>query len=147
MVPADCVHNPRALLRLRSAVGPVVGCNLDPSHLFVQGIDPIEVIRYLGDAIYHVHAKDARLDPINVRLNGLLDTQPYTDPRSRAWLYRTVGYGHGEDFWADFISSLRLVGYDDVVSIEHEDILLSPDEGIEKAVRFLDRVIVRESIV
>jgi len=141
MVPADCVYNPRTLLQLRSEIGPVVGCNLDPSHLFFQGIDPIEVARFLGDAVYHVHAKDARLDPINVRLNGVLDPQLYTAAKDRAWLYRTVGYGHGDDFWANFVSTLRLIGYDGVVSIEHEDLLLSADEGIRKAVQFLERIL------
>jgi sugar phosphate isomerase/epimerase len=140
MVPADCVYHPRALVRLRTEIGPVIGCNFDPSHLFMQGIDPIEAIRILGDAIYHVHAKDARLEPTVVRTDGILDTLPYSAVRERAWIYRTVGYGHGEGFWRDFVSALRVVGYDDVVSIEHEDVLFAADEGLRKAVDLLQRV-------
>jgi sugar phosphate isomerase/epimerase len=141
MVPADCVYHPSALLRLRTSLGPVIGCNFDPSHLFMQGIDPIEAIQVLGDTIYHVHAKDARLEPSVVRVNGVLDTLPYSAVRERAWIYRTVGYGHGEDFWRDFVSALRGVGYDDVVSIEHEDALFAADEGLRKAVEVLQRVV------
>ena len=142
--PWDLVHKPEALLRLRDAVGPVVGCNLDPSHLVWQGMDITEVIRTLGSAIYHVHAKDTRLDDHNVRVNGVLDAKPFGDQEHRSWLFRTVGYGHGESFWRDFVSTLRLVGYDDILSIEHEDPLLDPEEGLEKAVALLQSVLLRK---
>jgi sugar phosphate isomerase/epimerase len=140
MVLADCVYNPRTLLRLRSEIGEVVGCNFDPSHLFIQGIDPISAIRELDAAIYHVHAKDARLEPDMVRVDGVLDTLPFGAVRERSWIYRTVGYGHDELFWRDFVSTLRTIGYDDVVSIEHEDALLSGREGLQRAVDLLTRV-------
>jgi sugar phosphate isomerase/epimerase len=140
MVLADCVYNPRTLLRLRSEIGEVVGCNFDPSHLFIQGIDPISAIRELDTAIYHVHAKDARLEPDIVRVDGVLDTLPFGAVRERSWIYRTVGYGHDELFWRDFVSTLRTIGYDDVVSIEHEDALLSGREGLHRAVDLLTRV-------
>lgn len=140
MVLADCVYNPRTLLRLRSEIGDVVGCNFDPSHLFIQGIDPIAAIRELDTAIYHVHAKDARIEPEVVRVDGVLDTLPYSAVRDRSWIYRTVGYGHDELFWRDFVSTLRSIDYDDVVSIEHEDALLSGHEGLQRAVDLLMRV-------
>ena len=146
MVPADCVYNPRALLRLRSELGPAIGCNFDPSHLFMQGIDPITAMRQLDTAIYHVHAKDARLEPDVVRVDGILDVLPYAKVRERAWIYRTVGYGHGESFWRDFVSSLRSIGYDDVVSIEHEDALFAGDEGLHKAVEILSPIIPRAPV-
>ena len=144
MCPADVVYNPEALLRLRDAIGPDIGANLDPSHFFWQGIDPIEAIRLLGDAIYYVHAKDSRVDSHVTRRQGLLDPTPFTDLIHRSWLFRTVGYGHGEDFWREFISTLRLVGYDDVVSIEHEDPLIDPDEGFASAVETLQRVMIEK---
>ncbi len=144
MVLADCVYNPRTLLRLRSEVGNIVGCNFDPSHLFIQGIDPIAAIRTLDTAIYHVHAKDARLEPDVVRVDGVLDTLPYSAIRQRAWIYRTVGYGHGALFWHDFMSTLRSIDYDDVVSIEHEDALFASGEGLQKAVDLLTQVIPSE---
>jgi sugar phosphate isomerase/epimerase len=146
MVPNDMVYNPRSLLRLREAVGPVVGCNFDPSHLFWQGIDPLDALVELGDAVYHVHAKDVRVEPRVVRVHGVLDPAPYSAFRDRAWTFRTVGYGHDERFWRDFVSTLRLVGYDDVLSIEHEDEYMDPDEGLEKAVRFLQPILLERPI-
>jgi sugar phosphate isomerase/epimerase len=144
MHPVDMVFKPEGLLRLRDAVGKVVGCNLDPSHLFWQDMDILEVIRALGDAIYHVHAKDSRPDPHTVRVNGILDAKTFQDTRARSWIFRTVGYGHPEEFWRAFISTLRTVGYDDVLSIEHEDPLIDPEEGFELAVALLQRVLVRK---
>lgn len=139
MHPGFVVYNPATLLRLREEAGDAIGANLDPSHLFWQGIDVIESIRMLGaaGAIYHVHAKDTALNPRNAALNGVLDTTPLEDVANRSWLFRTVGYGHDGLFWRSFISALREVGYDDVLSIEHEDILAAPDEGVSKAVTFL----------
>lgn len=144
MHPGFVVYNPETLLRLRKAVGNVIGANFDPSHLFWQGIDPIAAIRELQGAIYHVHAKDTRIDPINCGRNGVLDTKPYGIEIQRSWIFRTVGYGHGAEFWKDFVSTLRLVGYDDVISIEHEDSLMSADEGFQKAAAFLRDLILRE---
>lgn len=139
-----CVYNPETLLTLREAVGDVIGANLDPSHLFWQGIDPIAAIRALKGAIYHVHAKDTKIDPINAAVNGTLDSKHYSDEVHRSWIFRTVGYGHGEDFWRAFVSNLRLYGYDKVLSIEHEDSLMTTDEGLRKAVEFLDKIIIKE---
>jgi sugar phosphate isomerase/epimerase len=141
MSPSDMVYNPQSLLRLRAEVGAVVGCNLDPSHLFWQQIDPIEVIRELGELIWHVHAKDTRIQMTQTRLNGILDPLPHAEASRRAWLFRTVGYGHDEFFWRDFMSELRLVGYDDVISIEHEDDLIDADEGLLKAATLLRAVL------
>lgn len=141
MVPADCVYNPRTLLRLRQAIGATITCNLDPSHLFFQGIDPLAAIGILGPAIAHVHAKDARIDTRIAAVDGLLEPLPYPRVEARSWSYRTVGYGHGVSFWADFASALRTVGYDDVVSIEHEDNLMSAEEGLDKALAMLRLVV------
>ena len=144
MHPGDAVYNPGALLKLREAAGDVIGCNFDPSHLFWQGINPIDAIRALKDCIYHVHAKDVRVDPINSRVNGVLDTKTYEDEINRSWIFRTVGYGHDADFWTDFISTLRLIGYDFVLSIEHEDSLMSGEEGIKKAISFLREILIEK---
>jgi len=109
-----------------------------------QGMELPEVIRALGDAIYHVHAKDSRLDPHNVRVNGFLDPYSFQDKERRSWIFRTVGYGNGEDFWREFVSALQLAGYDDVLSIEHEDPLIDPEEGFELAVKVLQNVLIRK---
>jgi sugar phosphate isomerase/epimerase len=144
MHPGFVVYSPETLLHLRAIAGPAIGCNYDPSHMFWQGIDPIAAIRVLGDAIFHVHAKDTQLYPANLVRTGVLDTKPYTDELNRGWIFRTCGYGHGAEWWKEFVSTLRMVGYDNVLSIEHEDSLLSPEEGLTKAVQFLNEIVIRE---
>ena len=145
MHPGFCVYNPETLMRLRDAVGPLIGANFDPSHLFWQGIDPVAAIRYLKDAIYFFHAKDTKIDPINCPVNGVLDTKNFTREVERSWLFRSVGYGHDAALWKDIVSNLRLVGYDDVLSIEHEDSLMTPNEGLQKAIAFLKDIITFEA--
>jgi len=144
MHPGFVVYNPETMLRLRSIAGPNVGCNFDPSHLFWQSIDPIAAIRVLEGAIFHVHAKDTQLYPVNLVRTGVLDTKPYTQERERSWIFRTCGYGHGAEWWSEFVSTLRMFGYDSALSIEHEDSLLSPEEGLTKAANFLNSVVIRE---
>jgi sugar phosphate isomerase/epimerase len=144
MHPGFCVYNPETCLKLRNAVGDVIGANLDPSHLIWQGIDPVCAIRALAGAIYHVHAKDTKIDDYNCAVNGVLDTKHYGVELHRSWIFRTVGYGHGEEYWRAFVSNLRLAGYDKVLSIEHEDSLMTIDEGLAKAVDFLKRVMINE---
>ncbi len=144
MHPGFVVYSPETLLRLREIAGKQVGCNYDPSHMFWQSIDPIAAIRVLGGAIFHVHAKDTQIYDRNLPLTGVLDTKPYTDEKHRSWIFRTCGYGHGEDWWREFVSTLRMYGYDSVLSIEHEDSLLSAEEGLSKAAAFLNQIAVRE---
>ena len=144
MHPGFVVYSPETMLRLRSLAGPSVGCNFDPSHLFWQSIDPIAAVRILGDAIFHVHAKDTQLYPVNLSRTGVLDTKPYTDEPHRSWIFRTCGYGHGAEWWKEFVSTLRMVGYDNVLSIEHEDSLLSAEEGLTKAAAFLNDLVIRD---
>jgi sugar phosphate isomerase/epimerase len=139
--PGMCVYNPSSFRRLRGAVGSIVAANLDPSHFFFQGMDPLAVIRFLGKDIGYVHAKDARVDSYNVALQGSLDLQPGRPVRELVWAYRTLGYGHGEDFWSNFVSSLREIGYDDVLSIEHEDPLMDAEEAIARAVDLLNKTV------
>jgi sugar phosphate isomerase/epimerase len=107
-------------------------------------MDPLVCVRELGDAIFHVHAKDTWLDQPNIQRNGVLDTKQYTDEKHRSWIFRTVGYGHDQEFWRALISELRLAGYDGAISIEHEDSLMSVNEGFTKAVRFLQESVIRE---
>lgn len=142
------VHTPATLLRLREAAGEAIGANLDPSHMWWQGIDPVQAIHILGreGAIHHFHAKDTVIDPVNVNKHGLTDMQSYTNMLDRAWQFRSVGYGHDVKVWADMMSALRLVGYDYVVSIEHEDGLMSVEEGFSKAVDNLRQVLIEEPL-
>ena len=144
MHPGFCVYNVESLLKLRDAVGDMIGANFDPSHLIWQGVDPVAAIRRLGSAIYHVHAKDTQIDKLNTAVNGVLDTKHYGDEIHRSWIFRSVGYGNDLQYWRDMISNLRLVGYDDILSIEHEDSLMTSREGLEKAVEFLKLSMIRE---
>ena len=144
MHPGFCVYNPETLLKLRAAVGPIIGANFDPSHLIWQGMDPVAAIRELKGAIYHVHAKDTKIDKYNTAKNGVLDTKHYSDELNRSWVFRTVGYGNGETYWRDLVSNLRLCGYDRVLSIEHEDSVMTIDEGLEKAIAFLKNICIYE---
>jgi sugar phosphate isomerase/epimerase len=146
MHPGFVVYNPESLLRLREAAGPRIGANFDPSHLFWQGIDPVEAIKLIAaeGALFHFHAKDTYLDRANVGRNGVLDTKAFSRFLDRSWSFRTVGYGQSEQTWRDILSVLRTVGYDYVVSIEHEDGLLSIDEGLTKAVAFLNGILFKD---
>ena len=144
MHPGFVVYSPETLLKLREACGKNLGCNYDPSHMFWQAIDPIKAIRVLGDAIFHVHAKDTQIYDANLPKTGVLDTKKYTGERERSWIFRTVGYGHDAGWWGEFISTLRMYGYDYVLSIEHEDTLMSAEEGLTKAVHFLQNLVIKE---
>src|SRR5213078_1174014 len=108
------VYNVRTLLKLRDAVGETIGANFDPSHLMWMGADPMAAVRALGDAIYHVHAKDTRVDPVIAGVNGVIETTPGDRFQDRAWNYITLGYGHGELWWREFVAVLAGIGYDDV---------------------------------
>lgn len=146
MHPGFCVYNTATLLKLREAVGgDVIGANFDPSHLFWQGMKPVAAIKALKGAIHHFHAKDTKIDVENTAVNGVLDTGSYGSLADRSWLFRTVGYGHDMGEWKDMISTLKMTGYDGLISIEHEDALMSVDEGLFKAVEFLKDVIIYES--
>ena len=140
------VHTPYTMLKLREATSPAIGANLDPSHLWWQGIDPVAAIKILGkeNAIHHFHAKDTYIDQDNVNMYGLTDMQPYGEVQSRAWTFRSVGCGHSIQEWSDMMSALRTYGYDYVVSIEHEDPLMSIEEGFQRAVKNLKSVLLEE---
>ncbi|WP_313695758.1 sugar phosphate isomerase/epimerase family protein [Halorarum halobium] len=143
MHPNMLVYEPHGMLKLRERTSDRIGTNFDPSHLYWQGIDVTAAIRLLGerDAIHHVHAKDTRVYEENAREKGVLDTTDYLAEADRSWIFRSVGYGHGEEHWKDVVSTLRMVGYDGALSIEHEDSLTSSREGLEKAVDLLGRAV------
>lgn len=137
MHPGFLVYNPETALKLRDAVGETIGVNFDPSHLLWMGIDPTVAIRALGSCIFHFHAKDVAINRYNVAVNGSIDRKPYSQVGARSWNFRTPGWGHGTGIWRSMISSLRVAGYDYVLSIEHEDPLTSVEEGLRNSIRFL----------
>jgi len=143
MHPNMLVYEPTGMVRLREATNERIGANFDPSHLYWQGIDVTEALRFLGehDAVHHFHAKDTGLYEHNARIKGYLDTADYTEEPDRSWLFRSIGYGHDESHWKEVVSTLRMIGYDGALSIEHEDSLTSATEGLEKAVDVLSRAV------
>ena len=145
--PGFCVYNPETMLKLRAATGKSLGINLDPSHLWWQQIDIPAAIAQLGDAIFYFHAKDVSMNPTLVGRNGVLDAKSYTRMRERSWLFRSVGWGHSEIVWRNIASALRLAGYDYVMSIEHEDALMSTHEGLSSAVAMLSRILMKQDAV
>lgn len=142
------VFNVATLKRLQGIVGDdVVGANLDPSHLMWMGADILAVIRALGSSIFHVHAKDARIERPNTAVNGILDTLPPARTTDRSWNYVTLGLGHpgGAAFWADFVYTLRSVGYTGPLNIEHEDVIVNSGEGVRKSAELLRSVVLRDA--
>jgi len=143
--PGFVVHNVATFQRLRDAVGPVIGAAFDPSHMFWQQMDPLEVVRALGPAIFHVHAKDTVINEANTRRNGVIDLGADGRVEDRSWLFRTVGYGHDAQWWKALVSALRHAGYDGTLSIEAEDSLVSRQEGVTSAARLLKDAIMIEA--
>jgi sugar phosphate isomerase/epimerase len=139
--PLQVVFNVPTLLALRAEVGAVVGANLDPSHLFWQGMDPLAVIRALGPAVHHVHLKDTALVPEQVAIAGVLDVRTFEEPAGRAWNFRTVGRGHDAAWWRSFVDALAAVGYAGALSIEHEDRSEDPLVGVTESAAFAREIL------
>lgn len=135
------VYNPETLLRLRSEVGNIIGMNLDPSHLFWMGGDPICAARELGEAIYHIHGKDSRIERVFSAANGVLDTKPIDCFAKRSWNYVAVGCGHELQWWKEFFSAVRMCGYDDVVSLEMEDLTMNALTGVKMSIACLKQAL------
>lgn len=142
---ANCVYNGETLLRLREAVGPMVGLNLDPSHHMWMGGDAIELAKYVGaDAIHHVHAKDLRKERERFAANGGLETKFFDDYKHRFWNYVALGFGESTEWWKEFFAVLSMMGYDGPVSLEIEDKTMAPLTAISKSIDFLQQVMPRD---
>lgn len=138
--PHGCqlVHDVENFFRLREAChgDTTIGFNLDPSHLFWMGADPIAVARVLGDAVYHVHVKDVRIEK-PAAVNTLLDGKHVLEFAKRSWNFAIPGYGHDERWWREFLVTLKMIGYDGVLSIEHEDYTMDTISALAKTVGLL----------
>lgn len=132
------VYNVETFRRLREAVGETVGVNLDPSHLFWMGADPLKIAGELAGCIYHAHIKDVRVEPA-AGANTLLDTKGVLEFASRSWNYVTPGSGHGEDWWRQFTAALRAAGYDGALSIEQEDYTIPTMDALRRGTALMRR--------
>lgn len=141
----DAVYNVHTLLKLREMVdAEEIGACLDLGQIFVFGMDPIVCIKELGknNAIHNVHAQDTKINPQAAAIKGVNDYDNYSALDKRSWVFKLVGYGHGQHIWTDVIDTLRMVGYDGYVTVENLDALISAEEGIEKAADFLNKIII-----
>ncbi|WP_210124388.1 MULTISPECIES: sugar phosphate isomerase/epimerase [unclassified Staphylococcus] len=136
------VYNSETLLKLRNAVDPIIGMNLDPSHLLWMGADPIQCARVLEGAIHHMHGKDLRLEKSRVDLNTFIDTKEIEDTKNRAWNFVAIGYGQDLQWWKTFFSVIRMVGYDDFVSLEMEDFTMPAEDGVDVSIKALQEVLI-----
>jgi sugar phosphate isomerase/epimerase len=152
MHPHNLVYNPATMERLAGEIGAThVGAEMDPSHLFWQGIDPVAALDRLGGLVYNAAAKDTRINPA-ARVNGVLDDRfgrvspdepgavslggRYTLsrwPQDSSWDFVAVGRGHDVDFWTGFLQALQRIDPDMAVNIEHEDQELDQMEGLRYA--------------
>lgn len=139
--PCQLVYNPETLWKLRQAVDPIVGINLDPSHLMIMGADPIAAARALKGAIHHIHGKDARIERGLCDINGLLETKPVTDTENRTWNYVAVGCGKDLQWWKEFFSVCHMMGYDGYVSLEMEDLTMTVEAGVKTSIAALKQTI------
>ena len=144
--PGTLVHNVRTFNKLCEVVGEdssVLGLNLDPSHLILQGADPIAAARALGDKIFYVHGKDTRIERGLCDVDGLLENLPVDETKHRTWNYVAVGCGQDLSWWKEFFSVCRMMGYNGYVSLEMEDLTMSVEAGLETSIDTLRATISR----
>jgi sugar phosphate isomerase/epimerase len=139
--PGVTIFNAAGFEALAARVGRNIGLNLDPSHFWWQGIDPLTVVEALGDRIGHSHGKDTLLYPDRIRTHGVLHFAPPSDPAKAPWHFAPVGEGHDDATWVRLFRAMRAAGYDGVISIEHEDPRYDGEEGTMRSVAALKRIV------
>ena len=140
------VYNVPTTHRIRDQASKNLGANFDPSHLIWMGGDPVQMVKNLGEAVFYVHIKDVKIDPVQKSLNTLLDTTWFADVNNRSWNFCIPGHGHDEKWWSEFLLALRSIGYEDVLSIEHEDCSLGRSEGMRLTIEFLERILINDRV-
>lgn len=140
--PKQLAYNTETSVEVTRALGhrPEWGFNVDLANLSLAGVNPAIFVRALADKIFHVHAKDLELVSHNLGYSGWQAHGPWDRP-GRGFRFRVPGWGNVD--WKAALSELQLIGYEGVLSIEHEDPVFSRREGIQKAVDFLDPLIIR----
>jgi sugar phosphate isomerase/epimerase len=135
--PGTSIYNAASFERLAQVTGENVKVNLDPSHFWWQGIDPVASVRALHGRIGFVHGKDTLIHPDRVALHGVLDFRWPSDADTMPWHFCAVGRGRPTSEWRALFEALAEAGYAGPVSIEHEDPELTPEEGIEASLHGL----------
>ena len=141
--PGNMVWSAETLLKLREATDPMLGINLDPSHMMILGADPIAAARALKGCIFHVHGKDARIERGKADINGIPEPRFVEDVEERNWNYVAVGCGHDLQWWKEFFSVVHMMGYKGDVSLEMEDLTMTVDAGVETSIEALKQTISR----
>jgi sugar phosphate isomerase/epimerase len=131
--PGVSVYSVDTYRALRSYTHDNVWVNLDPSHFWWQGADPVRVVQELAGVIGWAHGKDTTLHPDRIAVRGVLDHTFPPDPATSSWHFSAVGDGHDLATWRTLIAALRHAGHDGVISIEHEDPGLTPQECIARS--------------
>lgn len=139
--PGTMVWSAQTLLKLRNATDPMLGINLDPSHMMILGADPISAARALKGCIFHVHGKDARIERGLADINGLPEPLPVTESADRVWNYVAVGCGKDLQWWKEFFSVVHMMGYDGDVSLEMEDLTMTVEAGVSTSIDALRQTI------
>ena len=139
--PGVTIFSAKGFEALTAYVGRNIGLNLDPSHFWWQGIDPLEVVKALGDRIGYMHGKDTLLYPERIRRDGVLHFAPPIDPEGAPWHFASVGEGHDDNTWEVLLRAVRAAGYDGVISIEHEDPRYDGKEGTQRSLTGLRRLL------
>jgi sugar phosphate isomerase/epimerase len=128
--PGTSIYSAESYHQLRSVTRDNVLVNLDPSHFWWQGMNPIDVIDALPGAIGWSHGKDTQIHPERVAVTGVLDFLWPRGPELMSWHFAAVGAGHNDDVWVDLVGALVRAGHEHTISIEHEDPNLTPEEGV-----------------
>ncbi|MGH6941265.1 sugar phosphate isomerase/epimerase family protein [Hypericibacter sp.] len=143
MHPGVTIFSSAGFEALLPYIGRNVGLNMDPSHFWWQGIDPVTVVEAFGDRIGWSHGKDTILYPDRIRRHGVLHFAPPADPSQAPWHFASVGEGHDDATWVTLFNAMRAAGYDGVISIEHEDPRYDGEEGTQRSVDGLRRALGR----
>lgn len=143
--PTGIAYNIETAQQAAKALGdrPEFGFNFDPSHLVWQLIDPVVFIKTFGSRIFHAHAKDGEIQEDEVRRSGVVPTGSWMRP-DRGFRFRVPGWGQVD--WHRVMTALVTVGYDYVLSFEHEDPVMSPEDGAEKAIDFLKPLVIKKPL-
>lgn len=134
--PGTAVYNVETFDRIAN-VGHAIAANIDPSHFFWMGMDPLAVVASIGDRAGHCHGKDVSFAKDKLAVNGLLDRRWPRPPEEMPWNFAVVGRGKDPAWWEGFVRQLVAAGRVHTIAIEHEDPFVPAGEGVAEAAAVL----------